>query len=1244
MANRIAGITIEIGGDTKKLQTALKGVDSQLKTTQSKLKDVNKLLKLDPGNTQLLTQKQKLLKEAIGKTSDRLKTLKSVQKDSLKPDEWDALQREIVETEQNLKDLKTEYQKFGTVSAQKLKATGSQLQQTGKNVTKFGTDLTKYVTLPIVGVGTAAYAAFNEVDEGMDTIITKTGATGDALDDMGKIMEEIATELPTSFAEAGEAVGEVNTRFGVTGDELKSLSTQYIQFCKLNDTDLTGSVDASQKALAAFGLGADDASGYLDTLTLVAQQTGVSVDTLMAGAVANSTAFKEMGLSLNDATVFMGQLEVSGADSSAVMGGLSKALKNATAEGKPLDVALAELQDTIKNGTGTTDGLTAAYDLFGKSGAQVFELVKSGALDFTDLADASEDASGTVTDTFNATLDPADQFQMALNGIKATGAAIAEVVMPLLSDILTKVKNIVLDLKEKWDGLDEGQQKTILTIAGIIAAAGPLIAMVGTIVTGIGGLISTVGGLIGAVGGLLPGGLIIVGLIAAGKLIYDHWDEIKAWVVDTFIPAVKKAWEDLKDKVSVVFEAIKGFWENTLKPAVQALWKFIVDTVVPKVVEAWGDFKTTAAAVFAAVKNFWDNTLKPALDALWKFIVETVVPKAEEAWNSFKNTVSTVFANIKNFWENTLKPAIDALWKFIVETVVPKAEEAWNSLKDTVSTVFASIKNFWDNTLKPAIDALWKFIVETVVPKAEEAWNSLKDTVSVVFASIKNFWDTVLKPAVDAIWKFICETVVPKAEEAWNSLKGTVSTVFDAIKGFWENTLKPAFEAIKTFLEETLKPIFENTFNAIKDIVDIALKAIDDLWNNTVKPIYNGIVDFFSGIFHADMETAWNGIEELIDGVWNGITTTADAVWEAAKKWGTTLWSNFKTFFDNGWNLIKDDVLGVWDNITNKAEEIWESAKDWGISIFNNFKESIKTGWENIKQWFENLWDEIKAIPQKLIDAALNWGADMINNFKAGIEQKWEDLKQGISDIGTGIANLLGFSVPKEGPLSDADTWMPDMIDLLVKGVNDSAHLITTTMGNLVNNIKVAFKLAGSGAYTEFNQALNGYSGNQMTDAITGPINSAMYTVQHMNWRALGWHVKDTFLEGLNGLYESVKRAFDFSNIYVKTPHWSVRRWNEISGSYYPDMEVKWYRRAYDNPVMFTNPTVLGTGSGLKGFGDGPGGEVVLSADKLRQIVGEAGDVTINVYTQPGQDARQIAQEVQRIMVREQQQRSAAYA
>jgi len=101
MANRIKGITVEIGGDTTKLQNALKGVNGQIKNTQSALKNVEKLLKLDPTNTTLLAQKQKLLTQAIGETKEKLATLKmaaeqaneQLQKGEISQEQYDALQR-----------------------------------------------------------------------------------------------------------------------------------------------------------------------------------------------------------------------------------------------------------------------------------------------------------------------------------------------------------------------------------------------------------------------------------------------------------------------------------------------------------------------------------------------------------------------------------------------------------------------------------------------------------------------------------------------------------------------------------------------------------------------------------------------------------------------------------------------------------------------------------------------------------------------------------------------------------------------------------------------------------------------------------------------------------------------------------------------------------------------------------------------------------------------------------------------
>ncbi len=141
MANRIKGITVEIGGDTTKLQTALKGVNTEIKNTQSQLKDVEKLLKLDPGNTELLSQKFKTLQQEITATKGKLNTLKDAAKQAeqalkdgtVSQEQYDALQREIAETEQNLKSLEQEYKNFGSGQTQQVAHAGEKMKELGSH-------------------------------------------------------------------------------------------------------------------------------------------------------------------------------------------------------------------------------------------------------------------------------------------------------------------------------------------------------------------------------------------------------------------------------------------------------------------------------------------------------------------------------------------------------------------------------------------------------------------------------------------------------------------------------------------------------------------------------------------------------------------------------------------------------------------------------------------------------------------------------------------------------------------------------------------------------------------------------------------------------------------------------------------------------------------------------------------------------------------------------------------------------
>lgn len=585
VGTKTKGITIEFDGDTTKLGKALSGMNQKLKEVDRSLKDVDRALRFNPGNTELLAQKQTLLKEKVDQTREKLNLLRKAQ-EKLDDDpsieknsqEYMELRREIIETESKLKHFESELKKMDNIKFEQL---GKQVQDVGDKMKTVGTNMTKYVTGPILAGAGASVAAFKEVDEGLDIITEKTGASGKSLDAMKDSAKNLAKEIPTDFETAGIAIGEVNTRFGITGEELEDLSKKFIEFAELNNTDVNTAVDQTQKALSAFGLSAEEAGPLLDQLNRVGQNTGASMESLLEGLIQNGTAFQELGLSASQSAELMGQIETSGTNSETVMQGLRKALKNAAKDGIPLDEALTNLQNTILNGTDGMDGLTAAYDLFGKSGDQIYGAVKNGTIDFTELGKAAEDATGSVENTFNETLDPADKFTMMMNSLKVTGYEVGATILEIVAPALEKLANFLKGLSEKWQELSPQTQGFIIKMAGIAAAVGPVLVVVGTLITKVGMLITflpAIAGALPAVGAafsalLGPVGLVIAAIaavIAIGVLLYKNWDKIKEAAGKLKDYLIEK-FNALKEGIKQIFIGIKDAIVSPIKKAAEAI-------------------------------------------------------------------------------------------------------------------------------------------------------------------------------------------------------------------------------------------------------------------------------------------------------------------------------------------------------------------------------------------------------------------------------------------------------------------------------------------------------------------------------------------------------------------------------------------------------------------------------------------------------------------------------------------------
>ena len=681
--SRIKGLTVEIGGSTTGLEKALGKVNKSVSSSQAKLRDLNKLLKLDPHNTELLSQKQRTLKDAISATKDKLEVLKKAQKDAeeqlkngdIGQDQYDALSREIIECEQALKALNKEAKNVPSAlqanlqaASEGIKDVGGKIQDVGGKIQDVGKTVTMGVTAPIAGAAGASIAAWKEVDEAMDIIVKKTGASGDALKDMQDRAKALAETMPTDFNTAANAVGEVNTRFGLTGQELEDLSAHFIEFAKLNETDVSSSIDSVQSAMAAWNIPAEKAGLVLDTINKAGQDTGISVDKLTDLMKTNKTALDEAGLSFSDSAMFLANLDKNGIDAGVALTGLKKALQNATKDGKSSRDALSELQQTMGEGANKADAYAAASELFGaKAGPAIADACMEGRLSFEELGTALEDFQGNVFDAFEQTVSPMDDLQMSMNRMKDLGYDIVETAAPMIEEGLAMLRDTITELKEKWDSLDEGQQQNIIKFAGMAAVIGPVIVVIGTLIGAIGGVVTGIGAAIGVIGAISAPVMIAVGviglLIAAGVALYKNWDEIKAFAGRLW-SGLQQTWSDIKTGTVETFTNIKDGtiqrFEDMRSGAEQRAQE-LKDAAVGKITEMADD----AAQRF---ENFKENAMQKAQN-IRDAVVQPFENMAEAAGQKFEDLKTGVQDKLNSAWEfssgiaDSIKNVFDFDWK-----------------------------------------------------------------------------------------------------------------------------------------------------------------------------------------------------------------------------------------------------------------------------------------------------------------------------------------------------------------------------------------------------------------------------------------------------------------------------------------------------------------------------------------------------------------------------------------------------
>lgn len=332
----------------------------------------------------------------------------------------------------------------------------------------------------------AGIDAAKELDEGYDTIITKTGATGSALEEMHGIANRIYGTMPVEMSKVGAAVGEVNTRFKQSGDELQKTSQDFLRFSEINSSDVSGSVDSVDRLMKIFSVDVSQTSNVLGLLTKASQDTGISVDTLMGTLDSNGATLRELGFDLESSTAMLAEFEASGVDTSGVMVALRKSVINASKSGKSANDMLADASKRIKNASSDTEALQIATEIFGTKGAIVMaQGLRSGRINLNALSGSLEDYSDVVQNTYEATLDPWDRTQVAIQNVKRAGSELAGNALSTLEPAMEKVASVLDSLTTSFEGLSDGEKKAVgvftALVAGAAVAGTKVLAVVNTV-------------------------------------------------------------------------------------------------------------------------------------------------------------------------------------------------------------------------------------------------------------------------------------------------------------------------------------------------------------------------------------------------------------------------------------------------------------------------------------------------------------------------------------------------------------------------------------------------------------------------------------------------------------------------------------------------------------------------------------------------------------------------------------------